>query len=234
VQLGSGTGALGISLAMHGADVTVTDAGFVCSHLIRRNLDLPANRRAVEAAGGCVQAQVLEWGGVDSAESAALLGAGFDLVVAVECCYELDPACEGAASQLLGLHDRPPGVPSYDPLLRALAAAAARAPAGGALLAVANRERSAGGRLERAFLAALKAAPSLPTVAPTHVPTVHSLTLSVDNRLPSRAPAPSPSPPRVSRSNVRPAPRAAPRPAPPRETRAPSCCERGARRSSRD
>lgn len=189
MQLGSGTGALGISLAMHGADVTVTDAGFVCSHLIQRNLDLPANRRAVEAAGGRVQAQVLEWGSVDSAESAALLGAGFDLVVAVECCYELDPACEGAASQLLGLHDRPPGVPSYDPLLRALAAAAAGAPAGGALLAVANRERSADGRLERAFFAALKALPRARALAEP----APSLAEQREPRAPRRAPACPPS-----------------------------------------
>ncbi|CAM6103001.1 unnamed protein product [Calypogeia fissa] len=82
LELGSGTGMVGIVAACLGADVVLTDLPHVIAN-ISYNLDL--NRSVVAAAGGSVEARVLRWGVEEDVK--ALGEQSFDLILASDCVY---------------------------------------------------------------------------------------------------------------------------------------------------
>ncbi len=90
VELGCGTGFLGISAAALGASVTLTDGLPDVLPLARENVAL--NRAAVARAGGALAVQRLAWG--DPPPPAA----PFDLVLASECVYSQEQFAPFAAT----------------------------------------------------------------------------------------------------------------------------------------
>ena len=81
LELGSGTGLVGVVAARLGADVTVTDLPHVLENL-EENLRL--NQDLVAAAGGSVQAQVLRWG---EESDVACLGGNYDVILGADVVY---------------------------------------------------------------------------------------------------------------------------------------------------
>ncbi|WCJ24907.1 Protein N-lysine methyltransferase METTL21A [Euphorbia peplus] len=84
LELGSGTGLVGIAAAMTlGANVTVTDLPHVISNL-KFNVD--ANVEAVGVGGGSVDVAALRWGKEGNGD-VEMLGKDFDLIIASDVVY---------------------------------------------------------------------------------------------------------------------------------------------------
>lgn len=81
LELGAGTGMVGVLAARLGGNVTLSDLLHVLPNL-RINVEL--NQKEVEAAGGSLDVQMLRWG---FEEDIAPLGAPFDLILASDCVY---------------------------------------------------------------------------------------------------------------------------------------------------
>lgn len=81
VELGAGTGMVGVMAARLGAHVTLTDLPHVLPNL-QSNLEL--NSDNVEACGGSLEVRPLRWG---VQEDIAPLGAPFGLILASDCVY---------------------------------------------------------------------------------------------------------------------------------------------------
>jgi hypothetical protein len=82
IDLGSGTGIVGIAAALLGASVTLTD---LPSMLPTLQGNAAVNARAIGASGGSVQCVPLVWGA--SHEAAGGVLKAYDLVLASECVY---------------------------------------------------------------------------------------------------------------------------------------------------
>ena len=85
LELGSGTGVLGLAAAARGCDVTLTDQRALLP-LLRRNAE--ANARVIAAAGGRARAAELDWSRAESAALAAALAP--DLVLCSDLVYGND------------------------------------------------------------------------------------------------------------------------------------------------
>jgi len=84
LELGAGTGLCGLTAAMMGADVTITDMG-VLVPVLQANVE--ANEKAVIEAGGSICAKEFLWG-----TDPASLGTPFDFLIASDVVY---PHLEG-------------------------------------------------------------------------------------------------------------------------------------------
>jgi len=90
LELGSGCGLLGISLAKRGAHVELTDKPSVLP-ILRRNVELNIRERVHginegEILHGTARVSTLEWGN-NLEEMSIQLGAPFDIIVASDCIY---------------------------------------------------------------------------------------------------------------------------------------------------
>jgi predicted nicotinamide N-methyase len=83
VEVGAGTGLLGMAAACAGASaVTVTD---LPENVARMAVNIEANAEALEEAGARVVARALPWGDTDAAYDAA--PEGCDVVLGADLCY---------------------------------------------------------------------------------------------------------------------------------------------------
>ncbi|KAL2613830.1 hypothetical protein R1flu_025522 [Riccia fluitans] len=83
LELGSGTGLVGIVAACLGAHVILTDLPHVLPN-VEYNIEL--NRGAIQAAGGSVESRVLRWGVEEDIKSLGDL-ASFDIILASDVVY---------------------------------------------------------------------------------------------------------------------------------------------------
>ena len=86
VEVGAGTGLLGLAAACAGASaVIVTD---LAANVPRMAANIEANAAAIEAVGATVEARALPWGDADAAFEVA--PEGCDLVLGADLCYNPD------------------------------------------------------------------------------------------------------------------------------------------------
>ena len=84
LELGSGTGLVGLSAAALGADVTLTDVHPEVLQLHAKNIE--TNQASVAAAGGSVRSLRLEWGEAADATDALRYGP-FDVLLGSDILY---------------------------------------------------------------------------------------------------------------------------------------------------
>ena len=80
VELGAGTGVLGIALAARGADCVLTDGDMSCLDIMRRNVAV--NASIVGDAGGSVHVEQLVWGSPSPIDCVNV-----DILLAVDVIY---------------------------------------------------------------------------------------------------------------------------------------------------
>lgn len=61
LELGSGTGVLGLYLASQGLDVILSDLPVVCDTILRQNLDMELNQKIISENNGKASIKPLDW-----------------------------------------------------------------------------------------------------------------------------------------------------------------------------
>jgi len=85
LELGTGTGIVGISVASMGAEVVVTDREEKLLNLVKRNIE--ANQKAILGGGGSAKAEIMDWSNRARTSTVALTEGPFDYIIASDILY---------------------------------------------------------------------------------------------------------------------------------------------------
>ncbi|GAB5356994.1 hypothetical protein AAMO2058_000335700 [Amorphochlora amoebiformis] len=85
LELGTGTGIVGISVASMGANVVVTDREEKLLQLVKKNIDM--NQEAIIAGGGSVETKQMDWGNRETTSKVAITCGPFDYIIASDVLY---------------------------------------------------------------------------------------------------------------------------------------------------
>mmetsp|Transcript_5370 Transcript_5370/g.9002 ORF Transcript_5370/g.9002 Transcript_5370/m.9002 type:complete len:322 (+) Transcript_5370:128-1093(+) len=85
LELGTGTGIVGISVASLGANVVLTDREEKLLGLVNKNIE--ANRKAIKAGGGSAKTEIMDWSNRAGTSTVALTEGPFDYIIASDILY---------------------------------------------------------------------------------------------------------------------------------------------------
>eukprot|EP00468_Gymnochlora_sp_CCMP2014_P004541 CAMPEP_0167759924 /NCGR_PEP_ID=MMETSP0110_2-20121227/11295_1 /TAXON_ID=629695 /ORGANISM="Gymnochlora sp., Strain CCMP2014" /LENGTH=207 /DNA_ID=CAMNT_0007646367 /DNA_START=137 /DNA_END=760 /DNA_ORIENTATION=+ len=85
LELGTGTGIVGISVASMGADVLVTDREEKLLDLVEKNV--ASNQESIETGGGKVSTKIMDWANRSTTSQVALTCGPFDYIIASDILY---------------------------------------------------------------------------------------------------------------------------------------------------